>query len=169
VAEHDFQHVPERVGYRQNATRRAEPPDRPRLLSSVNGQSRAQVQTTSNGAAGRREEQAGSYTIVGIWPVELVANGCGAGHGAGDSKGARRLTGLLWHALPGTLAVLSCPAKCTKPGSAFYQVSRCPAFGSCRPHAFRPWSHTDGRVGTGPRAMRPRRPVYYRTAAPGAW
>ena len=72
--------------------------------------------------------------------------------------GARRLTGLFSHALPVTLAVLSRPAKRTKPGSAFYQersrladveqlgqlesweaakVSRCPTFGSCQPQALR--------------------------------
>ncbi len=42
LAEHDFQHIPERIRYRQNAACRAQPPDRPRLLSSVNGQSRAE-------------------------------------------------------------------------------------------------------------------------------
>ena len=38
LAEHDFQHVPERVRYRQNAAGRSEPPDPARLLSSMNDQ-----------------------------------------------------------------------------------------------------------------------------------
>src|SRR3954453_11455581 len=46
MAKHDFQHVPERVRYRQNAACRAQPPDRTRLLSSMNGQSRAEDRAT---------------------------------------------------------------------------------------------------------------------------
>ena len=46
----DFQHVNARVGYRENTACCAEPPDQPRLLSSVNGQSHAQrVQTEIGG------------------------------------------------------------------------------------------------------------------------
>ena len=60
-------------------------------------------------AAGQHGGQAGSRTIVAIWLVELVANGCGAGRGV-RIIGARRLTGLFSHALPGTLTVLSRPA-----------------------------------------------------------
>src|SRR6188474_1368243 len=43
MAEHDFQHVLECVRCRQNAACRAQPLDRARLLSSVNGQSQAEI------------------------------------------------------------------------------------------------------------------------------
>src|SRR3954465_6901542 len=46
MAEHHFQSVPERVRFRQNAAYRAEPLDRSGVLSSENGQSRAEDHVT---------------------------------------------------------------------------------------------------------------------------
>ena len=48
---------------------------------------------------------------------QTQSSGCGAGCGARSRRrGARRLTGLFSHALPGTLAVLSRPARSDKAG-----------------------------------------------------
>jgi hypothetical protein len=109
-------------------------------------------------AAGRRGGQAVSFTIVAIWPVELVANGCSAGRGvridkrppadgvilACATRDTRRLVppGLRSRAGIGILSGCG-PGRplLPLPSLASEAVSRCPAFGSCRPRALRPRRH----------------------------
>jgi len=107
------------------------------------------------GPAGRRGGQAVSRTIV---TIRLLTR-CGAGRGIRSSKDTRRLTGLFWLCATRDTRRLVLPGQMHKTGIGILSgcgfgqpllplpslapeaVSRCPAFGSCRPRAFRPWRH----------------------------